>query len=373
MRSSSPTRKKKWVAKKTTPTTETTPKKDPVKSSETTTTLEKPRTTTTTTPKKDLDDDKSSSLRKNTSPPSSRPPTKQSIRSNTRSRDTTVRERPREIRPVWPTIGVGEKSRPEHFAAIWSTWDVKTLYELWRDLASEDEPRWDLIKTTQDQLLRHELREMMGGSIATRANIQVDGMIEVVTQTRDVDHITKADTPLKPWQGTPTEREVWNHSLLDAEVDTIRDIQNWANSQTAESLAGRQQVIIQIPGVSGPCDACKKRLEIMADGILESWVRKGVPRDQLPQLQIESFYGNPTKVFKRGKSWSRNGWEDSARPPQLVFVNKAGNRQRVQAQLMYQSQPPVETATETGTGTGTDKSDTSKSESSKDELITTSK
>lgn len=368
MRSSSPTRKKKWVAKKTpAKTTETTPKKDPEKSSETTTTLEKPKTTTTT-PKKDLDDDKSPSIRKNTSPPSSRPPTKQSIRSNTRSRDTTVRERPREIRPVWPKIGVGEKSSPEHFAAIWSTWDVKTLYELWRDLASEDEPRWDLIKTTQDQLIRHELREMMGGNIATRANIQIDGMVDTITQTRDVNHITKADTTLKPGQGTIRERAVWNHSLEDAEVDTVRDIQNWADSQTPESLAGRKQIIIQIPGVSGPCDACKKRLTIMADGILDSWVRKGVPQDQLPQLQLESYYGNPTKVFSRGGYPSRNGWEDDIRPPQLLFVNKAGNRQRVQAHLMYQSPPPLETVTETGTG-----SDTSKSGSSKDELITTSK
>jgi hypothetical protein len=346
MRASPSTRKKKiWVKKDApTETTGTTPKKDPEKASETTTTTpEKATETTTTTPRKD--DGKAPSARKNTSPPSGRPPTKQSIRSTTRSRDTTVREQPPKIRPVWPKIGVGEKTSDGHIAAVRNTWDLKTLFDLWVDLANEDEPRWDLIKTVQDQLIRNELREMMGGNIATRAYIQVDGEIDTVTQTRDVNHITKADTPLRRGQGTAWERGVWNHSLEDAEVDTIRDIQAWADRQTPESLAGRQQIIIQIPGVSGPCDGCKQRLAIMADGILAGWVKKGVPQDQLPQLRIESYYGNPSRVYNRSGFFSRNGWSGDPTPPELNFINWAGRDQPVQAHLMYPSPPPVETAT----------------------------
>jgi hypothetical protein len=96
----------------------------------------------------------------------------------------------------------------------------------------------------------------------------------------------------------------------------------------------------------------------MADGILDGWVRKGVPKDQLPQLQVESYYGNPTKVYSRQGFPSRNGWEGDQTPEYMSFTNKAGSPQKIRQHLMYQSQRPVETKTET-----------EKSESSDDVLV----
>ena len=245
-----------------------------------------------------------------------------------------------------PTIGVNEASSPEHRTAIRNTWNPDTLFDLWDGLGGEDRPRWDLIKVVEGQLIRAQLRNMMGGPIATRANIQVDGEISTMTQPRDVDHITTPGLPMNDNEGTRAERTVWNSSLKDAEVDTIRDIYAWADRQTVDSLRGKKQVIIQIPGVSGPCDACKRRLNRMANGILNTWEDKGVPRDKLPQLRIESYYGNPTKVFSRKGFPSRNGWEGDPMPQGLDFRNRAGNDQRVRTHLMFESRPPVETDSE---------------------------
>lgn len=226
---------------------------------------------------------------------------------------------------------------------IRNQWNPNTLFDLWDGLGGENGRRWDLIDEVEGQLIRAQLREMMGGPIATRANIQVDGEIHSMTRTRDVNTVTVEDTPMASWQGGYDERTVWNASLRDAEVDTIRDIRAWADRQTPESLRGKKQVLIQIPGVSGPCDACKQRLTNMANDILDSWVAKGVPEDKLPQLRIESYYGNPTKEFTRRQVPSRNGWLGDPTPRNLTFVNQEGNTQYVRQHVMYRSQRPVDT------------------------------
>lgn len=330
----SPTRKRKYVPKK-----DTTPSKAPRREYDST-----PRTA----PQRE-DDDRTPPRRVYVPTTGRRtpPPSKQQQRSYTGSRPTDKRpptRAPRYTAGRQPRIGVGERFSPDHVTWVRNQWNPDALFDLWDGLGGENGRRWNLINEVEGQLIRAQLREMMGGPIATRANIQVDGEIYSMTPTRDVSSVRIGDTPMDSSDEEDSdERTVWNASLKDAEVDTIEDIRIWAGRQTVESLRGKKQVLIQIPGVSGPCDACKRRLTNMADAILDSWVDMGVPEDKLPQLRIESYYGNPTAMFTRHRVPSRNGWLGDRTPGDLTFVNKKGYTQNVRQHVMYQSRRPVDT------------------------------
>src|SRR6266498_2738392 len=202
-------------------------------------------------------------------PPTGRPPTKQQLRL-----DTTY----------WPTIGKGEKTSQENIDAVRLTWNMKKLADLWEALATERPHRTDLMSTVGRQIIRQQLREMMGHNIATQANIQVDGVIKRITPPRDVKQVKKPDVTLG--RGTDRELAVWNASRYDAEVDTIRDVISWANTLNPKTLAEMRQIVIQLVGTSGPCEACKSRLLKMANAMLDKWAKdSGIPRDKLPELR----------------------------------------------------------------------------------------
>src|SRR6266498_3354365 len=224
-------------------------------------------------------------------PPTGRPPTKQQLRLDTTYRPPGV-STPTTItrlaapQPLlrWPTIGKGEKTSQENIDAVRLTWNMKKLADLWEALATERPRRTDLMSTVGRQIIRQQLREMMGHNIATQANIQVDGVIKRITPPRDVKQVKKPDVTLG--RGTDRELAVWNASRYDAEVDTIRDVISWANTLNPKTLAEMRQIVIQLVGTSGPCEACKSRLLKMANAMLDKWAKdSGIPRDKLPELR----------------------------------------------------------------------------------------
>lgn len=228
--------------------------------------------------------------------------------------------------PRLPTIGVGEGTTPGHTTAIRNTWDMRQLGNLWAGLASEPNPRTALIKVVQRQIIRTQLRELMGGNISTRANISVDGTLDYITRTRDVTKVKTPDQNLTT--GSPRAVGVWNASVYDAEVDTVRDIKTWAEGFDPR---GKADIVIDLVGTSGPCEACQSRMKNMANEVLDAWAKKyDVARTSLPQLKIVSYYGNaPGKPFSRNGYTTYNGWPGDRSRRDLEFTNKAGWNQFV--------------------------------------------
>lgn len=282
---------------------------------------------------------------------------------------TTSPPTPVTANPNWPTVGTGEVTTPAHIKAVRTTWDVNQLANLWEDLATREPDRADLIKVVQRQIISTELFGMMGGPNASRANIQVDGMPMTITATRDSKSWRKPD--VLRTTGTRREQVVWNSSLRDTEVDTIRDIKAWANTLSRDALAEANEIIIDLVGTSGPCDACKDRLDLMANDVMNEWSRRtGLPLDKLPELQVWSYYGNPpeNKVPERGGYDDvRNGWLGDRTPQDLEFRNSNGYNQWVREHpvIRVNHKPPVVTDTvepeKSGKkpDTSTDKSETS--------------
>lgn len=286
---------------------------------------------------------------------SSRPRTKQEQRRNTMSLSSR-HSPPVRPRPVWPSIGTGEVTGQQHHDAVWGEWNTDKLIKLWDDLADNEPHRGDLIRTVQRQLIRAQLYKMMGGGIPnqTLANIQIDGSRRTTTDPRKAKEYRVADK--RRTSGSYREREVWNASLHDTEVDTVRDIEAWADRVSKEKLEESGVVAIDLVGTSGPCEACKERLALMADRILDGWSRKhNLRMDQLPELQLWSYYGNPPdKLYPRGPFDDvRNGWLGDATPGDLTFTNRAHNEQLVREHRVVRlnprapvvAQPPVTTTT----------------------------
>jgi hypothetical protein len=295
---------------------------------------DKDDTNETTTAKPGKEEVGQASPRKITQGATKGPPTKQTQRQDTLTRPPGVgatADPPVMIRAVrrWPTIGTGEATDDGHIAAVRNTADLNKLFGLWRDLATQEPHRARLIQTVKDQIIRVQLWEMMGENIATRANIHLDDVPAVSTMARDVKTDRVHDR--RRTVGTLREREVWNASLTDSEVDTIRDVTAWAKKVDRQTLAATERIVVQVVGTSGPCEACKQRLTNMANDLVNEWSRTtGLRKDQLPEVQIWSYYGNPTKTFERGGFKDvRNGWVGDRTPPELTFKNKGGDDQLV--------------------------------------------
>lgn len=293
--------------------------------------------TTTTTPKKDVDE-KGPAKKTLTGPP-----TKQKQRQITRTGPPTVgatADPPVMISgPRLPKVGIGEVTTNEHITAVRSSGNANMLADLLGELVAREPHRSGLIRTVRRQIIRLQLHGMMGGPIATRANIELDGMPSRATPLRNVKARRKPDNKLT--KGTPSEVAVWNSSRADSEVDTIRDIEQWAGSLTRQTLANTDKVLIQLVGTSGPCDACKRRLFIMANKIVAKWSSTtGLRKDQLPEVEVQSFYGNPPKYFERMNDERTkyydvlNGWWDDPTPPDMTFRNQKGDVQEVREHLM---------------------------------------
>jgi hypothetical protein len=52
-------------------------------------------------------------------------------------------------------------------------------------------------------------------------------------------------------------------------------------------------------------------------------VQTNVANDQLPPLEVWSYYGNRSKEFERAGYWVRNGWASDGNQERLAFTNKA--------------------------------------------------
>jgi hypothetical protein len=234
----------------------------------------------------------------------------------------------------------------QHLDAVKREWDTEKLIELWDDLADKEPDRRDLIRTVQRQLIRAQLDKMMGGGIPnqTLANIQIDGSRRTTTDPRRAREYRAPDE--RRTTGSFREREVWNASLHDTEVDTVRDIEAWADRVTKGKLEESDLVAIDLVGTTGPCEACKERLTLMADRIMDGWSRKhNLRMDELPELQLWSYYGNPPdNLYPRGPfNDVRNGWLGDPTPGDLTFTNRARKEQLVREHRVttVNPRPPV--------------------------------
>ena len=263
------------------------------------------------------------------------PPTRQDQRRDTRTvprgigPDRGYSPPPREPESRWPQVGVDERTGPEHHRAVRSTSNLDNLWPLWTSLARDEPHRTALINTVERQVIRAELHAMMGGPIATRANIIMDGRPKTITSTHDSKSFRQADVRVS--NGTHRQNTVWNTSVHDTEVDTIRDVRNWAQGLSAEQLRDARDIVIQIVGTSGPCEACKDRLRFMVNDIEDEWHnRTGIPKSELPNIQLWSYYGNPPEVHDRGPYRDvLNGWDGDVTPADLTFVNRNNRNQLV--------------------------------------------
>lgn len=244
--------------------------------------------------------------------------------------------------PIWPKIGEAETA-PGHIVAVQSEWDRDTLVRLWQGLATENPRRDSLIELVKHQVIRQELRELVGGDITTMANIQVDDSPVEITTPRNVYKVGQPDDEIVEGPEN-SERlvEIWNRSLKDSEVDTIKDIKKWADTVDPQELAGKK-ITMQIVGNCGPCDACKVRLERMADAILDRWHERGVPREKLPRLQLWSYYSNdPNMTFSRGRFDVRDGWLEDDFVPAMTFTSKKDREAGVRVHQMSGAGPTVQ-------------------------------
>lgn len=313
-----------------------------------------------------------------------RPPTKQQQRQGVRTRSPGVDPRtsppPRyQFVPRWPRVGDNEVTDDGHLAAVATSTDVRKLFRLWCDLVDQEPHRSGLIRTVERQLIRAQLHGMMGKNISTRANIQLDGVPSHISPLRNVKAVRHRDK--ERWDGTERQNLVWNSSTGDAEVDTIRDLKAWAGKQTRETLANTDKVLIQLVGTSGPCEACKRRIAIAANEIVDYWHAKtGLRKDQLPEVEVYSYYGNPPKPWERqGYDDVFNGWKDDYTPSDLWFRRQDGGSQSVREHRMVSvNSKAEETTTEKPDKsteepeTTTEKPDTSTTKSStSQDLVTT--
>lgn len=229
---------------------------------------------------------------------------------------------------AWPQVGtMGDDRKTDlHIRTIRNTWEIAPLQILLRDLGAEHPRRERLITTVEQQIVRCELNEFMGGSIATQANIVADGKSLLTTSPRDVKLIQVEDDPLESGSGYSRRQiALWNASLKDAEVATIEDIKFWARQVNSEYIVSRREITIEIVGTSGPCESCQERLSKLAVWLLDHWsAQTGVPVGDLPKLEVWSYYGNRSKEFKRAGYFVRNGWAADGAAQRLVFTSKKG-------------------------------------------------
>jgi hypothetical protein len=209
------------------------------------------------------------------------------------------------------------------------SWDLAALIQLRSDLTAEYPRTQTLIDCVDAQIVRCQLRAMMGGSITTRANVFIDDKLQFTSKTRDVKLVTVSDDELGKDGGSPRTVQLWNRSLKDAEVATIHDVISWARTVEPSWIIARKKVVIEVVGVSGPCEACQRRLAVMAETVLGIWARGSGGSVPLPLLEVRSYYGNPSKGFDRGSYVVRNGWADDGTPANLSFTNRAGWHQPV--------------------------------------------
>jgi hypothetical protein len=264
------------------------------------------------------------------------PPTRQVQRQYTRTVPRGVGPQrgysppPRRPVPRWPEVGVGEVTTADQRLGVRVSRDLGKLWDLWKDLVRNEPHRTGLIDTVERQIIRTELDHMMGGPNATRANLQIDGRPKAITEYRDSQTDRTPDE--RRTDGSDRARTVWNQSLRDTEVSTIRDIKDWASGLTRDELDGAQEITVQLVGTSGPCEACKDRVRFMAQDIVDEWHdRTGLPLDRLPEVRVMSYYGNPPepRYTRGGYTDVRNGWVGDPTPGDLGFVNKLNWNQDV--------------------------------------------
>jgi hypothetical protein len=248
----------------------------------------------------------------------------------------------------WPRIGVGEKTTRSHLTTIRQTWDDRPLRELHGDLRVEEPRRPELIAAVEQQIIRCELYELMGSNITTLAYIYAGDRLLMTTESRDVKLNDVEDQPLEV--GSGYSRRVitmWNASLRDSEVATIKDVLDWARTVDATYMATRPNIVINVIGTSGPCESCQERLTNMANDLLNYWHEQtGIAINELPQLEVWSYYGNPSKEFKRGQYWVTNGWASDGQQQRLAFRNKAGRDQGVRQHQVAKTGGPPRTDTD---------------------------
>lgn len=255
----------------------------------------------------------------------------QATRNRPSAGPTPVRPAPAPVRPsapppVLPTPGVGEQATEEHTQAVRNEYNVATLTALYKGLAAEQPRRADLLKDVERQIIRAQLAEMVGKSMKARANIQIDGQLVADTVPRKVgwavdNKITSKDKRRKM---------VWDASVTDAEVGTIGDIKRWADGVELSALQGKGEIVIQLVGTSGPCEACQARLTTMANQVLTDWATKfDVPKTSLPPVKIMCYYGNnPGEPFTRGGYTTYNGWRGD-RPDGEMSYYRDGSRHSI--------------------------------------------
>jgi hypothetical protein len=227
--------------------------------------------------------------------------------------------------------GSGEPVNPGHVTAIQNNFDSTEMTTLLAGLERETPRRADLVTAARRQLIRAQLYDIMTGKITTLTNIHADGEYLGSTVPRVVSPNTVPDRKLTT--GTPRENTVWNASLKDSEVDTIRDIKGWAADFDPR---GKADILMDLVGTSGPCEACQARMRNMGSEIMDFWSKKyGVPVSDLPQLRIVSYYGsNPRVPFPRGAYDTYNGWPADQSQPDMEFTNKKNWNQFVQVHPM---------------------------------------
>jgi hypothetical protein len=223
----------------------------------------------------------------------------------------------------------GDRADLRNEIIVRRSWDLNALRQLRTDLTAEYPRTQTLIDCVQAQIVRCELRAMMGGSIATCANVYADDKLLHTTRMRDVKLVAVPDERLGQDDGPRRTVELWNRSLKDAEVDTIKDVVAWARTVDATHMITRKRIVIEVVGVSGPCEACQQRLALMAETILAIWAEATGQTAPLPLLAVRSYYGNPSRGFPRGSYLVLNGWSGDGTPANLAFVNQVGWHQPV--------------------------------------------
>jgi hypothetical protein len=224
---------------------------------------------------------------------------------------TNYRAAPRQVETRKPRPGQDARTDRAHIEWVKQAYDHDELFDLRIALEREDPQRRDLLDEVERQLIKVEIRKTMGYDISTTANIYVAGGLHKTTARRAVsDDIAPDD---RSNARDDKVRELWNRSLTDSEVDTIRDIKKWANEVGLEEIKG-EEVRIQLIGNTGPCDSCKLRLRYMTEDVMNIWRDRGIEDKDLPDLKLWSYYANsPDQGQRRGGYTIYNGWPEDPR------------------------------------------------------------
>jgi hypothetical protein len=143
------------------------------------------------------------------------------------------------------------------------------------------------------------------GGVHTTASVFVDGVRITRTEAQQhpmkgQDWYAKVDTGTK--QGDAEQRI----SSFDSEVGTLEDAYGDLDAYLTDRNTGQPvRVRILVAGTVGPCDGCKRRLEVFFQEVLAC-----LPVGSL--LWLESAYLNATTVVRRADNPTRYGFEAEA-------------------------------------------------------------